>query len=98
MTLVTSDIIQATDALGNAIILDLGEGRCATYAHLKSGSLRVKAGDKVAAGQLTAEPGNSGNNLGPHLHFHLSNSFKPLGGERLPYILQSFELLGRVGR
>lgn len=97
MTLVAPEIIEANEALGNAIIVDIGEGRYATYAHLKPGSLRVKAGEKVVAGQTIGELGNSGNSLGPHLHFHLSNSPKPLGGEGLPYTLHSFELVGRVG-
>lgn len=96
MTLVAPDIIDATEALGNAVILDIGNGRYATYAHLKPGSIRVKAGDTVTLGQAIAELGNSGNSLGPHLHFHVSDSPKPLGGEGLPYTLPSFELVGRI--
>ena len=96
LTLIAPDIIEAADALGNAIILEIGDGRYATYAHLKPGSIRVKAGDRVELGQRIAELGNSGNSLGPHLHFHVSDSPKPLGGEGLPYALKSFELMGRV--
>jgi len=96
LTLVSPAIIEAEEALGNAIILDIGEGRYATYAHLKPGSVRVKVGDKVAPGQPIAELGNTGNSLAPHLHFHVSNSPKPLGGEGMPYTLPSFELVGRV--
>ena len=58
--------------------------------------IRVKAGDRVSPGQPIAELGNSGNSLGPHLHFHVGDSPKPLGGEGLPYALKSFELMGRV--
>ncbi len=44
---------------GNFICLDLG-GRFAFYEHLKHGSLRVKAGDRVTRGQVIAALGNSG--------------------------------------
>ncbi|MFH8617842.1 M23 family metallopeptidase [Streptomyces sp. NPDC017979] len=56
---------------GNRVILDLGDGTHAAYAHLKRGSLRVRAGDRVTAGQQLAECGNSGNSSEPHLHFQL---------------------------
>jgi murein DD-endopeptidase MepM/ murein hydrolase activator NlpD len=43
---------------GNHIILDLGQGRYAFYAHLQPGSLRVKAGDQVKRGQVLALVGD----------------------------------------
>jgi hypothetical protein len=45
---------------GNYIILALGSGRFAFYAHLKPGSVRVKAGDRVRHGEVIARLGNSG--------------------------------------
>ena len=39
--------ITLAQADGNAVILDLGDGRFALYAHLQPGSLRVRAGDRV---------------------------------------------------
>jgi murein DD-endopeptidase len=80
---------------GNHVILDLGGGRYAFYAHLQPGSLRVKLGDRVRTGQVLGLVGNSGNSTEPHLHFHLSDGNSPLGSEGLPYIHQSFELVGR---
>lgn len=80
---------------GNHIILDLGGGRFAFYAHLQPGSLRVKLGDRVRAGQVLGLVGNSGNSTEPHLHFHLSDGNSPLGSEGIPYLHQSFELVGR---
>ncbi|MFF9913256.1 M23 family metallopeptidase [Streptomyces sp. NPDC013457] len=56
---------------GNHVILDLGGGTYAMYAHLKRGSLTVRAGDRVAAGQELARCGNSGNSTEPHVHFQL---------------------------
>ncbi|HTG94766.1 MAG TPA: M23 family metallopeptidase [Pyrinomonadaceae bacterium] len=80
---------------GNHIILDLGNGRFAFYAHLQPGSLRVKNGDKVRRGQVLGLVGNSGNSTEPHLHFHISNANSPLGSEGLPYALSSFEVQGK---
>ncbi|MEP6781581.1 MAG: M23 family metallopeptidase [Gemmatimonadaceae bacterium] len=89
-------VIEPQAAVGNSIVIDLGNGRFATYAHLKPGSLRVKKGDNVIDGQVIAALGNSGNTLGPHLHFHLNSAPEPLAGEGLPYVLRGFELIGRV--
>jgi murein DD-endopeptidase MepM/ murein hydrolase activator NlpD len=80
---------------GNHVILDLGGGHYAFYAHLQPGSLRVKMGDKVKRGQVLGLVGNSGNSTEPHLHFHISNSNSPLGSEGLPYALASFEVEGK---
>ncbi|MEU7281227.1 M23 family metallopeptidase [Streptomyces sp. NPDC045431] len=59
--------------LGNHLLLDLGDGTYATYAHLRRGSLAVRAGDRVTAGQVIAQCGNSGNSTEPHLHFQLTD-------------------------
>lgn len=56
---------------GNHIVLDLGDGTYAAYAHLRHGSLRVGAGDTVREGQVIARCGNSGNSTEPHVHFQL---------------------------
>src|SRR5205085_8384853 len=66
---------------GNHVILDIGQGYYAFYAHLQPGSLRVKVGDKVKRGQVVGLVGNSGNSTEPHLHFHISNANSPLGSE-----------------
>ncbi|MEV7425583.1 M23 family metallopeptidase [Streptomyces sp. NPDC091212] len=57
--------------VGNHLVLDLGGGTYAMYAHLQRGSLRVRAGDRVREGQVLARCGNSGNSSEPHLHFQL---------------------------
>ncbi|MFF7849363.1 M23 family metallopeptidase [Streptomyces sp. NPDC007910] len=61
----------ARRVVGNHLILDLGNGTYAVYAHLRRGSLTVRAGDRVTAGQELARCGNSGNSTEPHLHFQL---------------------------
>lgn len=84
---------------GNSIVLDIGAGRYAFYAHLIPGSLRVQEGDRVTRGQVIGLVGNSGNSTEPHLHFHivdgLASGTSTLGAEGVPYALDSFEVIGR---
>lgn len=80
---------------GNYVILDLGNGRYALYAHMQPGKIRVKNGDKVRRGDVLGLVGNSGNSDGPHLHFQICDANSPLGSEGLPFVFESFEQLGR---
>ncbi|MEO8333444.1 MAG: M23 family metallopeptidase [bacterium] len=79
---------------GNHVIIDIGGGRFAFYAHLKPGSLRVKVGDAVKRGQVIGLVGNTGNSTEPHLHFHISDGNSPLGSEGVPYGYDSLEIVG----
>jgi hypothetical protein len=80
---------------GNHVILDIGGGHFAFYAHLQPAKIRVKMGDQVKRGQVIGLVGNSGNSTEPHLHFHICDRNSPLGSEGLPYALTSFELQGK---
>lgn len=59
---------------GNHVIIDHGNGEFSYYAHLQKGSVSVKAGDVVKAGDTLGKCGNSGNSSEPHLHFEVANS------------------------
>jgi hypothetical protein len=80
---------------GNHIILDLGGGRYAFYAHLQPGSLRAKVGDRVKRGQVLGLVGNSGNSTEPHLHFHIGDANSPLGAEGIPYAVETLDVMGK---
>ncbi len=49
---------------GNHIIEELSEGHYAAYAHLRPGTIKVKVGDTVHAGDVLAHLGNTGNSIG----------------------------------
>jgi len=87
-------VVTLDNVLGNYIILDLGHSRFAVYAHLRPGTLMVKLGDRVKAGQVLARLGNSGNSDAPHLHFQLVDGNSGLAAEGIPYELASFIHLG----
>lgn len=57
--------------LGNHVIIRHGDGMFSALGHLKQGSVTVKAGDAVKAGQAVAAVGNSGTSMFPHLHYQL---------------------------
>lgn len=79
---------------GNYVMLRLAEGWYAFYAHLKPNSIRVKVGEKVKKRRVIGLLGNSGNSDAPHLHFHIASAASPLGAEGLPFLFESFSVLG----
>jgi len=85
------------NATGNYVMLNLGHGRFALYAHLQPGSIRVKEGQRVRAGQVLGLVGSSGSSPIPHLHFHLVDASHPLLADGLPYVFNSFIVQGNVG-
>ena len=81
---------------GNRVVLDLGEGRFAIYAHLQAGSVAVQPGDQVRRGQQIAKVGSSGTSGGPHLHFQVTDRPSIIAGDGLPYVFDAFELTGQT--
>jgi murein DD-endopeptidase MepM/ murein hydrolase activator NlpD len=55
------------DMAGNHVIVEGGSGRF-VLAHLRCGSVVVRRGDPVFAGDPVGAVGNSGNSVVPHLH------------------------------
>lgn len=82
--------------LGNHVVLDLGDGVFAVFAHLRRGSVQVRSGDRVQAGDQLGECGNSGNTSEPHLHFHLMDRRRPVIAAGLPFGFDRFEVDGEV--
>ena len=70
---------------GNGILIQNNDGTKAQYCHLKKGSLQVKPGDVVKAGQPLADIGLSGLTQHPHAHISLldagNHPLDPLGGK-----------------
>jgi biotin carboxyl carrier protein len=88
--------LDLANADGNHVILDLGGGVYAMYAHFQKGSLLVKPGDKVKTGQKLALLGNTGNANAPHLHFQLMDGPDVLTSSGLPYVFDRFTYHGQV--
>jgi murein DD-endopeptidase MepM/ murein hydrolase activator NlpD len=68
------------EGYGNIVLVDMGSGIEALYAHLAS--VRVSVGDTVFPGELLGQAGCTGWCTGTHLHFELRSdgvAFDPAG-------------------
>ncbi len=83
---------------GNHVILDLGGGVYAFYAHMQKDGVAVHVGDHVTRGQVLGKLGNTGNTSAPHLHFQLMDGPSALGAQGIPYVIDSFQLAGEVNK
>ncbi|MBE7217782.1 MAG: M23 family metallopeptidase [Caulobacteraceae bacterium] len=59
---------------GNAVVIDHGNGWESQYCHMARGSVAVKPGEVVRAGQPIGRVGLSGETEFPHLHIGLSHA------------------------
>jgi hypothetical protein len=84
--------IPIEQADGNSVVLDLGTGHYALYAHLQPGQIRVHTGDSVKRGEILGLVGNSGNSVAPHLHFHVMSTPSPLAANGLPYEIDGYRV------
>lgn len=82
---------------GNYVVVRIGKGQFAFYAHLATGTLRVRKGQQVKRGQVLGLLGNTGNTDGPHLHFHVMDSPSPLQSSGLPFVFRDFIGQGVLG-
>jgi hypothetical protein len=79
------------DYAGNNVVIAIGHGRYAVFDHLVRGSVRVRRGQHVRAGQVIGKLGNSGNTDGPHLHFGIETRPDALS-QGLPFEIDDFVL------
>ena len=61
---------------GNSVVIEHGDGWETQYAHMRRGSVAVRAGDMVTAGQKLGLVGLSGNTEFPHVHFEIRHDRK----------------------
>ena len=66
-------ICDIKDVRGNYITIKHQNGEYSTICHIKKGTFKVKEGEFVKEGQVIAKVGNSGNTMGPHIHFQVQN-------------------------
>lgn len=82
--------------LGNHVVVDHGDGTFAAYAHVRRGTAAVREGDRVAAGQVLAEVGNTGNSSMPHLHVQLMDRARTDAASGIPMRWRGIEPTGRL--
>ena len=65
--------INTVNNWGNTVIINHYNGVYSQVSHLRNGSVKVKKGDFVKAGDIIALCGNSGRSPEPHLHFQVQS-------------------------
>jgi hypothetical protein len=75
---------------GNHVIVGSGP-IFALFAHLAPGSITVREGRDVRAGEILGRVGHTGNSTLPHLHVQLMDSADPLQAGGIPCAFTAFE-------
>jgi murein DD-endopeptidase MepM/ murein hydrolase activator NlpD len=73
------------NAGGNHVVVEIAPRRYAFYAHMRPGTVAVKVGSQVHAGDLIGHVGNTGSSTEPHLHFHIDDEPSFLAGDGVPF-------------
>ncbi|HRV44272.1 MAG TPA: M23 family metallopeptidase [Smithellaceae bacterium] len=89
---------EPVDLAGNYIIIDIGNGHYAFYAHCRTNSIKVKVGDRVKEGDEIALLGNSGNSDAPHLHFQICDAPDFFFSRGLPFVLKKYTKIAESGQ
>lgn len=89
---IQAGLIQSGAIAGDYVMIDHGNGEYSLYAHLKPGSVKVKAGQAIKAGEAIGALGSSGNSTEPHLHFQVCDGPDPLNCAGVPINFQGVEL------
>ncbi len=89
-------LVIASPVRGSRLMLDLGGGHYACYAHCMPGSITVRPGDRVLEGDVIARLGNSGNSTAPHLHFHICDGPDFFWARGVPFVLEAYTKVGEA--
>jgi hypothetical protein len=85
-----------TDLAGNYLIINIGGGNYACYAHIVPGSFMVQLGSTVKSGQPVALLGNAGNSDGPHLHFQIVDAPDFFWSCGVPFVIDKYKKIGEL--
>lgn len=78
---------------GNYVIIDHGDGSFSLLAHLRQGSVRVRPGDRLSAGQQVGKVGYSGSVHTIHNHYQLQSG-PAYAAEGLPSYFTRIQRIG----
>jgi murein DD-endopeptidase MepM/ murein hydrolase activator NlpD len=80
----------AAIAGNHVVIAATPDGPFVGLVHLRQGSVRVSAGDAVAAGDALAECGNSGNSTQPCVHLQVTDSIDWRAARGMPMLFRAY--------
>jgi murein DD-endopeptidase MepM/ murein hydrolase activator NlpD len=76
---------------GNCVVINHGNSEYSVMMHMQPGSVTVKVGERVAAGQVIGRLGSSGNSFGPHVHYQLQSGPQLFHDQGLPFRFQNVD-------
>ncbi len=82
---------------GNTIVIKHTPYLYSQLSHLKKGSIKVKQGEHVKAGQIMGACGNSGRSPYPHLHFQLQAT-PSIGSKTIQYPISHYMVTKEKGK
>ena len=82
---------------GNLVVIDHGNNEFSIFCHMHFGSVRVKTGDVVSAGEPIGVLGSAGSPGFPHLHYQLQAGPEIFGADGLPVKFANVERVGWIG-
>ncbi len=89
--------ISLSDGAGNIVIMHIGSGIYALYAHMIPGSNdHLEVGAFVAKGEMVGLLGNTGQSGAPHLHFQVMDGNSIAEAEGVTFEFEQFDDLGRL--
>lgn len=86
--------VSKAEAAGNHVLVDMGHGVSYVFCHMQPGTVNVKVGETVRAGQVLGLVGNSGATDAPHLHMHLIGGLDIFQGRSMPWAFERFTVTG----
>jgi murein DD-endopeptidase MepM/ murein hydrolase activator NlpD len=80
------------NGMGNYVIIQHANGEYSMLLHLEIGTIHVRPGEQVRAGDEVGTVGFSGQAVYPHLHYSVTNGAREMASEGLPNYFNNYKL------
>lgn len=83
------------DVRGNYILIKHDNNEYSLICHILKGSFQVEVGDFVYTGQILAKVGNSGNTMGPHIHYQVQDRYDFNNSVGIPITFKNVKVVNK---
>ena len=89
-------ICDVDDIRGNYILIKHENNEYSLICHILKDSFKVKIGDMVSEGDVLALVGNSGNTMGPHIHYQVQNGYDYRSSCGVPITFKNVKIINKL--